>query len=295
MIPDEYFNAGRVDRLVVNSFDFRNDEYREMPSFTNPMKPQFPPLAIAVLMVVAFMISTPLLAQQPDSLKQTSIFRGAITATNNGISLLPTFSLGKPAVIFDLAMGRRLTFEPQLRFAMEGKPWSFIFWWRYKVIAQSKFKLNVGAHPSLVFQTNTVILNGVTRDVMTSQRYLAAEIVPNYYLTKNTSIGIYYLQSHGFEPDATQNTYFFTVNANFSYIPISGDYFLRFNPQVFYLKMDNHDGYFYTATITAARKNFPLSVSSILNKRITSDIAASKDFIWNLSLVYSFSNTYVSR
>jgi hypothetical protein len=240
-----------------------------------------------------------LLTPQPpgpksDSLKQPTIFRGAITATNNGISLLPTFSLGKPAVIFDLAMGRRLTFEPQMRFAMEGKPWSFIFWWRYKVVAHQKFKLNVGAHPSLVFQTNTVILNGVTRDVMTSQRYLAAEIVPNYYLNKNTSIGIYYLQSHGFEPDATQNTYFFTVNANFSYIPVTQNYFLRFNPQVFYLKMDNHDGYFYTATITAARKDFPLSISSILNKRITSDIAASKDFIWNLSLIYSFNRTFTT-
>ncbi len=267
----------------------------EITSFANLMKPLPPPPAIVVLTIVACMISSHLLAQQPDSLKSPTIFRGAITATNNGISLLPTFSLGKPAVIFDLAMGRRLTFEPQMRFAMEGKPWSFIFWWRYKVISQPKFKLNVGAHPSLVFQTNTVILNGVTRDVMTSQRYFAAEIVPNYYLTKNTSIGIYYLQSHGFEPDATQNTYFFTINTNFAYIPVARDYFLRFNPQLFYLKMDNHDGYFYTATITAARKDFPLSVSSILNKRITSDIAASKDFIWNLSLIYSFSNTYTSR
>ena len=75
------------------------------------------------------------------------------------------------------------------------------------MISQPKFKLNVGAHPSLVFQTNTVILNGVTRDVMTSQRYFArncSELLPD----QNTSIGIYYLQSHGFEPDATQNTYF---------------------------------------------------------------------------------------
>jgi len=38
------------------------------------------------------------------------------------------FTLGKPAAIFDLSVGNeRLAFEPQFRFSLEGKPWSFIF------------------------------------------------------------------------------------------------------------------------------------------------------------------------
>lgn len=59
-------------------------------------------------------------------------FNGTITATNNGISIIPSFTLGRPAVFFDLNVGgERLTFEPMFRFGMDGKPWSFVLWWRY--------------------------------------------------------------------------------------------------------------------------------------------------------------------
>lgn len=78
---------------------------------------------------------------------------GTISVTNNGISLLPTFTLGKPAAIFDLSLaGKRFSFEPQFRFALEGKPWSMIFWWRYKVVNSSRFLLKVGAHPAIAFK-----------------------------------------------------------------------------------------------------------------------------------------------
>ena len=61
-------------------------------------------------------------AQSTDNKSVPSSFGGAVTVTNNGISFIPTFSLGKPAVIFDMAVGRKLTFEPQFRFSLEGKP-----------------------------------------------------------------------------------------------------------------------------------------------------------------------------
>ena len=58
-----------------------------------------------------------------DSAASIGHFGGAISVTNNGISLIPTFSLGKPAIIFDMSAGkRRLSFEPQLRFGLDGKP-----------------------------------------------------------------------------------------------------------------------------------------------------------------------------
>jgi hypothetical protein len=67
-------------------------------------------------------------SQKADSSNNVSHLNGAVTVTNNGISLIPTFTLGKPAVIFDLSIGKRVSFDPQLRFALEGKPWSFVFW-----------------------------------------------------------------------------------------------------------------------------------------------------------------------
>ena len=45
-------------------------------------------------------------------------FRGTASITNNGISLVPSFSLGDPALLFDLKFTKgRLSFEPDMRFA----------------------------------------------------------------------------------------------------------------------------------------------------------------------------------
>lgn len=55
-------------------------------------------------------------------------FRGTASITQNGISLIPSFSLGDPALIFDIKMTKgRSSFEPDMRFALEGKPWAFVF------------------------------------------------------------------------------------------------------------------------------------------------------------------------
>ena len=112
-------------------------------------------------------------SQEVDTVKEVIHFSGAVTATNNGISLIPSFSLGKPAAIFDFAVAKkRLSFEPQLRFSIEdAKPWSFVFWVRYKLVQDEKFKMSVGAHPSFVFQSVPVLTNGVLKDALITNRY----------------------------------------------------------------------------------------------------------------------------
>jgi len=67
---------------------------------------------------------------------------------------------------------------------------------------------------------------------------------------------------------------------------------LRFNPQVYYLKMDEDDGFYASATLTLARQNFPVSVSALVNRTIQTDIPVGEDFIWNVSLIYSFNKKY---
>jgi len=218
-----------------------------------------------------------------------------VTVTNKGISFIPTFTLGKPAIIFDMSVGRRLSFDPQMRFALEGKPWSFLFWWRYKLLNTSKIHLIVGGHPALSFSTKTLLVNGVSQETITANRYVAGELSPNYFLTKNISIGMYYLYSRGIEKYITQNTHFITINSNFSNIRLSDQFFIRFNPQVYYLIMDEKDGYYCTASLGLAIRNFPLSISALFNKSIMTNITANQDFIWNLSFTYVFNKKYVER
>ncbi len=220
-------------------------------------------------------------------------FSGSASITNNGISVIPTFSLGKPAAIFNLSVGnKRLSFEPEFRFALEGKPWSYLFWWRYKIVNHNKFKFNIGAHPAIAFRTITAEVNGVQTQVIQAQRFLAAELSPNYILTKNLSVGMYYLWGHGIDADATRNTHFLTINANFSSIKLPGQIALRFNPQVYYLKMDQYGGFYTSAGITVSKANLPVSISGFFNKVIKTDIKASQNFIWSLSLTYSFHHNY---
>ena len=253
-------------------------------------------LATGVLFFMFFLFAQSSLSQTVDSTKVLSHYAGSATITHNGISLIPTFSLGKPAAIFDLSLGKRnLSFEPQLRFALEGKPWSFIFWWRYKLLKTRKFSVNVGAHPSIVFKTITATNHDVSKNLITAQRYLAGELSPNYFLSKNVSIGLYYLYSHGLEKDAPQNTHFLTINSNFSNIKLPHQFYLKFSPQVYYLKMDKQGGFYATSTLTLAKRNFPLSISSILNKVIQTHISASKDFVWNLNLIYAVHKQYVQK
>ena len=229
-------------------------------------------------------------AQKTDSTKAIPYVSGAFTVTNNGISLIPTFSLGKPAVVFDFAAGRkRLSFEPQLRFALEdGKPWSFVFWARYKLVETDKFKLTIGAHPSVVFSNTTGTVNNVTKELLTAKRYWATEFSPNYAVAKNVRVGLYYLYGHGISADASKNTHFIALNGYFSHVRLSDDFFLKFNPQVFYLKIDAKDGFFVTETVTLARRNCPFTLSSIGTKTLKTNLVGVKDFVWNVNLMYAF-------
>jgi hypothetical protein len=234
-------------------------------------------------------------AQKADSIKVENHFFVSATVTNNGISFIPTFTLGKPAAIFDLSMGRRLSFDPQLRFALEGKPWSFLFWWHYKLIENRKFLLRLGAHPALSFRNVTVSTDELPEKTIVARRYLAGELAPFYSITKNINLGLTYMYSRCLEPDAARNTHYLTFNTTFSNIAVTKQLLVRINPQLYYLRTDKNEGYFFSSGLNISRRNFPLSVSALINKTIKSDVPGSKDFVWNVSLIYAFSKEYVRK
>jgi hypothetical protein len=247
-------------------------------------------------LIVLLSLSHVSFSQNNDSTKVSGHFGGAVTITTKGISTIPNLTLGKPAVIFDLFLGKKnLSFEPQLRFALEGKPWSFLFWWRYKLIQTGKIRLNIGAHPALSFKNKTSFADGVTTENMVVYRYLAGELSPVYLLSKNISIGCYYLYSRGIEKELTKNTNLIAFRSNFSNIKLSNQLFLGLYPQAYFLKMDEHEGFYFNSSITLGKRDLPFSLSAMINKRIKSNIPADNDFIWNVSLRYSFNKEYVEK
>lgn len=227
-------------------------------------------------------------AQPTDSTKAAGHLAGGVTVTNNGISLLPTFMLGKPAVMFDLSVGKgRWSFDPQLRFSLEGKPWTFIFWGRYHAVDAGKFQLNVGAHPAIAFFRVANPANETAGETLVARRALAAEVVPTYVLSKRANLGLYYLHAHGLDPGLSKAVHFLALRAGFSHLPLGRGLSLQAAPQVYYLNMDGAGGVYVTSTFTLVKNDFPLSVQTIVNKALRTDIP-SKDFIWNVSLMYTF-------
>ncbi len=231
--------------------------------------------------------------QTVDSLKSLRHFSGTISVTNNGLSFIPTFSLGKPASIINLSVGSdKFCFEPELRFDLDARPWSFLFWFRYKMQPNKKWRINLAMHPALNFRLETDSANGGIKENLITRRYLAFEFSPNYFFTKNTSIGLYYLYSTGLDAGTIRKGHFLTINSSFSNVKLSKQFYMKFTPQFYYLNLDGQDGVYVSESTTFSKINFPVSLSAIFNKTIRSNIVGNKDFVWNVSLVYSFNKKF---
>jgi len=244
--------------------------------------------------VLIFSVDT--IAQTKDQSKPKILsFNGAATLTTKGLSTFPNLTLGKPAAIFDFSTGSdRFKFEPTFRFGMDAKPWTFIFWLRYEVLKSDKFQLKLGTHPAFAFKTIAVTENGMNKNVLRAQRFWAGEFSPVFLIGKKVSIGPYYLYARGLEKDINQHSNFVSFRANFSNLELSDQFFLRGMAQVYYLKMDTNDGYYINSSISANKRNFPLSVSSMVNYKFESTIPGD-DLLWNLNLTYAFGGKYTKN
>jgi hypothetical protein len=248
----------------------------------------------AGIILLALVFSNQAYSQSEESEQQPlkRHFNGTITATNNGISIIPAFTLGRPAVFFDLSVGgERLSFDPMFRFGMNGKPWTFVLWWRYKVVKDKRFTLSAGAHPAFLFQEKEVMVDGEIHKMLIANRYLAGEINQMYKFTDKFSMGIYYLHGTGFNPTGPKNTDFLALNMAFSNLRMGENFSLRVNPQLFFLSVDENSGTYLNSSFTLRRDEFPISIQTFFNKKINSAVAGD-DLVWNVSLLYSFSNTF---
>jgi hypothetical protein len=253
----------------------------------------------AILLFVFCLFSTVCFSQKTDSTRHALHFSGTVTATNNGFSLVPTFSLGKPALMTNLSLSGkgRLSFEPMFWYsALDFKPWSFIFVWRYKLVRREKFNFAIGTHlPAVNFITTSVAKNGVTQDIIEARRFFpVAELMPSYRFNKYFSFGAYILYGKGLDKSASNANTFVSLRPDVDQIRLTDKYFLRLNPQFYYLQIAKDHGFYTAASLTLAHRNFPFSISAMMNKALKSDIV-TKDFDWNVSLTYAFGRHFVEK
>ncbi len=260
------------------------------------MKPTSSNLGLSVLIKrVAFLsllLGMAISAFSEEKRDQNVRLTGSAAITSKGLSTFPNLTLGKPALLFDMSLGNEnFRFDPTLRFGIDGKPWTFIFWVRYEAIQSEKFGLRLGAHPAYSFKTISTNQNGQVSEVLRTHQYLAAEIVPVFKVSKNLSIAPFVVFAYGVDSDAVKFSNFISLLANIANLPITDEIYSNLMAQVYYLKMDANRGYYFNSTLSLNKRNFPLSLSATINKAIDTSLLGEK-FLWNINLIYRFGGIF---
>lgn len=248
-----------------------------------------------IWVAVWLFISLESFPQKADTLKFPNHFGGSVTLTSNGISTIPNFILGKPAAILYMSVGRRISFEPEFRISLDAKPWMFIFWWRADLLKSQRHYIRSGVNYQLNFDKVQDTDNGITNEKMAANRYLTADLSQSYFITKNISAGIYYMYSHTLEKYGLRDLHYIAFRGNFSNLRLSEQWFMKFTPQVYYLRLEDKDGFYFSETLLLARRNFPFSVSSIITAPVGTHIMINNHLLWNVNLIYSFNNEYSKK
>jgi hypothetical protein len=240
------------------------------------------------LFIIALFTCLQTMAQKTDSLQKVEPLKATanIQITNNGISLFPNLMYGKPATILNVSVGKKnIYFEPELRWGLNGNPWSYIYWLRYKYRKTESFGLNIGTHPSFIIRESVVTINGQIENRYISQRYWAGEVVPTYYFNKKFALSFQYLYAKGLDSYATQNSHFFSLQPKLFNLQSCKNYSISFFPQVFHLILDDKSGTYFSEMLTLNKKDCPLYISSIFTYKLNSTIAGDNT-VWNVALNY---------
>lgn len=232
-------------------------------------------------------------AQTPDSTNNVTNFSGSVGITNNGFSIIPSFSLNSPAFITNLAWRKkRFSFEPDIRLVPNASKGGLLLWLRYKVVENKKFGLRVGVHPAINLIRIPHTENGVTKEITEMLRFGAFEVVPSYQISKKVGVSAVYLQGHAFQKWGPQFTNVLFLNTAFTDLGLSKNLRISIFPSVFFLQTDGYRGDYFTLTTVLAHKNSPFSFSSTINQTFKADLPGNKDFMWNVGLNYGFGANY---
>jgi hypothetical protein len=215
---------------------------------------------------------------------------GNLSITNNGISIVPALGLGKPATLFNLSVGKRFRFEPEMDFSIDGKPWQYLFWFRYDLINNGHLLATVGANTAYLFRTVPALIKGQnqSKDIIQVRQVLGSDLNARYTITNNFNIGFYYLYGYGFQSSVPTYTDYLSVYSSISPISLFSDLYMDLRPQIYYLKIDAVNGFYLATDLTLGLRDIPVTISSTVNKIIDSTISGNADPLWDVSLNYSF-------
>lgn len=207
-----------------------------------------------------------------------------VSLNSNGIAYIPAFSLDKPAIIgaFSLIKGR-FSYDPQLSYGLDLKPWIIDNWFHYKIVDRPVFEFKAGAVISAFFST----YEAEDETVLQAQKYLALEFTGKYKFKPTSSLAFTYLLDRGQDP-GTLKGHFFNLQADKSDISLGKKGLLSASLQVFYINYTgNEDGLFTAAYVSASLRDIPFSIFAQGIQALWSNIDPFPPFKWNVGLAYT--------
>jgi hypothetical protein len=247
----------------------------------------------SILLFALLHLSLSAFSQNPDSTQNTTTFSGSVGITNNGFSIIPSFSLNSPAVVTNLSWRKkRFSFEPDIRLVPNASKGGLLWWLRYRLVENKKFTLRVGVHPAFSLIRRPDTENGSNKDITEMLRFAAFEVVPSYQVSKKFGVSAMYLQGHGLQKHGPQFTNVLFLNTSVTNIGLGKNLKFHLFPSVFFLQTDGYRGDYLTVTGVLAHNKLPFSLQSTINQTLKSDVPANQNFMWNVTLNYNFRKTY---
>ncbi|AFK04161.1 hypothetical protein Emtol_3028 [Emticicia oligotrophica DSM 17448] len=212
---------------------------------------------------------------------------GNIQLTNNGISPVPAFALGKPALMTSFSIRKgNFSFSPAFNYGIDGKPWVSNSWLRVQ-FPSNKFTFRTGLNWSLFFKRTSITENAQTFEVQRANKYLEFEGAVSYKVAENASIQALCWYTKGMDIDAVKYGYFYSLSASINKIRINKDLKLTLRPNLFFI--DNSipfNGLFVSGIAIWSFKNLPISISMQAVKPLITK--PQSDFNWNIGLNFDF-------
>ncbi len=245
------------------------------------------PIVVCCLLVVA---SIGYAQEKKDTTYTAFKFSGNLNFTTNGISPIPAFSLGKPAILINLSLkNKKFSYDPEMAFSIKGVPWFFNNFFRYKLIEKTKFQFRTGLNWAISYSYPQVRLNGVDQTIARGERFLWLELMPRYKISEKIAISSITFSGYNFEPGSVKRINYISIMGNFTKLRLTQVFYCNIFPQLFYLNLDgSSDGFFVSGIMGIGHSKFPLFVSIQVNKTLTTSISPDPGFKWNVRLAYSF-------
>jgi len=234
--------------------------------------------------ILIFPLDT-LAEEQVDSLKRHLQVSGMVSLNSNGIAPIPAFALGKPAVSANLSLRKnRFSYDPQLAYGLNFKPWIMDNWFHYKLIENASFELRTGINLSMFFSEYEMANEKVWR----GQRYTTFELAGFRKLPHGLTLGLMCWYDLGIEPE-TISGYFINFVADQPDIGIGKHLMMAINVQLFYINYtEKNDGLFISPKLSISTRKVPVSAFFQGIQALVSNITPFPEFQWNIGIGFTF-------